>query len=66
MGEVGRKSLPFFKKAALKALGAVRTAAALWERREMLRRAYMVGNPLGMDVMNGGWGWKERREERRR
>ena len=35
------RHLPF-KKAALKALGAVRMAAALWERREMLRRAYMM------------------------
>jgi hypothetical protein len=37
------EGLPF-KKAALKALGAVLMAAALLERREILRRAYMM-NP---------------------
>jgi hypothetical protein len=51
-----------FKKAALKALGAVLMAAALLERREMLRRAYMVNGPLG--IVDGG-GLREERKRKK-
>ena len=46
----------------MKALGAVLMAAALLERREMLRRAYMVNGPFRM--CDGG-GLRRRREKKK-
>lgn len=55
------EGLPF-KKAALKALGAVLMAAALLERREILRRAYIVKSQSTGRIWMRGEGRGKRRE----